>query len=239
MTLTDDLRQVRREALAPPPSLSLAEWADRHARVPMAGNAQPGPWRPFAYQREWLQVHVRPGGQDESSCMKSRENWIHAVFDPLRQLLHRARSVAGARCSAARERRRRLQSEARYCRLCWIRRRLFEICGDLRSRSSEQRVAKRVFKNGASIAFVGANSPNSFRRISARVVLFDECDAYPAEVGQEGDAIALGVKRSETFHDRRIVLGSTPTIKYESRIERAFLGSDMRRYPRALSALRS
>jgi phage terminase large subunit GpA-like protein len=49
-------------------------------------------------------------------------------------------------------------------------------------------------------------------------------------VGTEGDAVALGVKRSETFHDRRIVLGSTPTIKYESRIERAFLGSDMRRF---------
>ena len=35
---------------------------------------------------------------------------------------------------------------------------------------------------------------------------------------------------AETFYDRRLVLGSTPTIKYESRIEKAFNESDQRRF---------
>ncbi|WP_192881122.1 MULTISPECIES: terminase gpA endonuclease subunit, partial [unclassified Photorhabdus] len=46
----------------------------------------------------------------------------------------------------------------------------------------------------------------------------------------EGDQIALGTKRSETFWNRKIVLGSTPTVKGASRIEKSFGDSDQRYY---------
>jgi terminase, large subunit len=151
------------------------------------------------------------------------------LLDPLRVLLHRTGSKLGADRLAKRIRAEDF-SRSEILPALLDTPVLTEVAGDLRSRSTEQRVAKRVFKNGASVAFVGANSPNSFRRISARVVCFDECDAYPAEVGSEGDAIAPGIKRSETFHNRRVILGSTPTIKYESRIEKAFNESDARRF---------
>jgi terminase, large subunit len=229
MTALDDaLDRVMREALRPPPVLSLAEWADRHARVPVAGNAQPGPWRPFAYQRGWLEAMSDPLVKQVVVQKSARIGYtrclIHAASfyiaqDPSPVLVVLPRESDAEDFSRSEILPALLDTPA-----------LFEIAGDLRSRSSEQRVAKRVFKNGSSIAFVGANSPNSFRRISARVILFDECDAYPADVGSEGDAISLGVKRSETFHDRRIVLGSTPTIRHESRIEKAFNGSDRRRF---------
>lgn len=105
------------------------------------------------------------------------------------------------------------------------------IAGDLKSRSSNQTIQKRVFRNGASVSFVGANSPGGFRRITARIVLFDEVDGFPVSgAGVEGDQIALGTKRSETFWNRKIVMGSTPTVKGESRIEKAWLQSDQRRY---------
>jgi phage terminase large subunit GpA-like protein len=226
MTLADDLRQVRREALAPPPLLDLAEWADRHARVPVAGNALPGRWRPFRYQVEWMRAMTDPAVKQVVVQKSARIGYTRCLIhcasyyiaqDPSPVLVVLPRESDSEDFSRSEILPTLLDTPA-----------LFEICGDLRSRSSEQRVAKRVFKNGSSIAFVGANTPNSFRRISARVVLFDECDAYPAEVGTEGDAVALGVKRSETFHDRRIILGSTPTIRHESRIEKAFNGSDRR-----------
>ena len=229
MTALDDaLDRAMREALRPPPVLSLEAWADRYGRVPIAGNAQPGPWRPFAYQREWLRCMSDPAVKTMVVQKSARIGYTRALIhcasyyiaqDPAPVLVVLPRESDAEDFSRSEILPTLLDTPA-----------LFEICGDLRSRSSEQRVAKRVFKNGSSIAFVGANSPNSFRRISARVVLFDECDAYPADVGSEGDAIALGVKRSETFHDRRVILGSTPTIRHESRIERAFLGSDMRRF---------
>jgi phage terminase large subunit GpA-like protein len=226
--LDDALDRAMREALRPPPVLSLEEWADVHGRVPVAGNSQPGPWRPFAYQREWLRCMSDQAVKSIVIMKSARIGYTRCLIhcasyyiaqDPSPVLVVLPRESDAEDFSRSEILPTLLDTPA-----------LFEICGDLRSRSSEQRVAKRVFKNGSSISFVGANSPNSFRRISARVVLFDECDAYPAEVGSEGDAIALGVKRSETFHDRRIILGSTPTLKYESRIEKAFNGSDMRRY---------
>lgn len=108
---------------------------------------------------------------------------------------------------------------------------LADIAGDLKAKDSSQRVAKRVFRNGSSVSFVGANSPGGFRRITARIVLFDEVDGFPVGgAGDEGDQIALGTKRSETFWNRKIVLGSTPTIKDQSRIEKSFRASDMRRF---------
>ena len=61
--------------------------------------------------------------------------------------------------------------------------------------------------------------------------MFDEVDGYPSGgAGVEGDQIALGIKRSETFWNRKIALGSTPTVKGTSRIEKAYEESDQRRY---------
>lgn len=108
---------------------------------------------------------------------------------------------------------------------------LAAIAGDLKSRDSSQRVEKRSFRNGASVSFVGANSPGGFRRITARIVAFDEVDGYPVQgAGDEGDQIALGSMRSMSFWNRKIILGSTPTIDGVSRIQKAWNESDQRRY---------
>ena len=108
---------------------------------------------------------------------------------------------------------------------------LAEIAGDLKAKDANQRILKRAFRNGASVSFVGANSPGGFRRITARIVAFDEVDGYPATgAGDEGDQITLGTKRTESFWNRKIILGSTPTVKGVSRIEKAWAESDQRRY---------
>ena len=108
---------------------------------------------------------------------------------------------------------------------------LKEIVGDLKKKDSKQKINKRMFRNGASMAFVGANSPGGFRRITARVVMFDEVDGYPVMgAGKEGDQIKLGIKRTESFWNRKIIMGSTPTVKGESRIEKSYANSDQRKY---------
>ncbi|NBT52385.1 MAG: phage terminase large subunit family protein [Marivivens sp.] len=66
---------------------------------------------------------------------------------------------------------------------------------------------------GGTLSLVGANSPRGFRRVSRRVVLFDEVDGYPASAGSEGDQIKLGIKRTEYYWNRKIIAGSTPTVK--------------------------
>ena len=83
---------------------------------------------------------------------------------------------------------------------------------------------------GGTLSLVGANSPRGFRRVSRRVVLFDEIDGYPQSAGTEGDQIKLGIRRTEYYWNRKIVSGSTPTVKDFSRVERLYLGTDQRRY---------
>lgn len=108
---------------------------------------------------------------------------------------------------------------------------LADIAPDPKTRSGENTLLKKTMKNGASIALVGANSPGGFRRITVKIVLFDEVDGYPVGgAGSEGDQIALGTKRSETFWNRKIVAGSTPTIKGLSRIEKLYQEGDQRRF---------
>jgi len=89
--------------------------------------------------------------------------------------------------------------------------------GDSKSRSSGNTIAKKKYPGGI-LHIIGANSPRGFRRITVRLVLFDEVDGYPPSAGQEGDQIKLGIKRTETFWNRKIGLGSTPTNKGVSRI---------------------
>ncbi|MDE9480180.1 phage terminase large subunit family protein, partial [Xenorhabdus bovienii] len=86
-----------------------------------------------------------------------------------------------------------------------------------------QTIRKKTFSNGANLTLIGANSPGGFRRITCRIILFDEVDGYPSGgAGAEGDQISLGIKRSETFWNRKIVIGSTPTVRGTSRIEKSF-----------------
>jgi phage terminase large subunit GpA-like protein len=108
---------------------------------------------------------------------------------------------------------------------------LAAIAGDPKSKDSNQTILKKTLTNGASLTLVGANSPSGFRRITARVICFDEIDAYPVGgAGSEGDQIALGRARGISFWDRKVIIGSTPTIKGLSRIEKSWLESDQRKF---------
>lgn len=93
--------------------------------------------------------------------------------------------------------------------------------GSAKSRDSGNTITKKRYPGGI-MHIIGANSPRGFRRITVRLVLFDEVDGYPATAGSEGDQIKLGEKRSETFWNRKIGIGSTPTIKDMSRVDLSY-----------------
>lgn len=106
---------------------------------------------------------------------------------------------------------------------------LAAIAGNAKAKDSNQTILKKTFQNGANLTLTGANSPGGFRRITVRILAFDEVDGYPSGgAGSEGDQIGLGIKRTETFWNRKIILGSTPTVKGISRIEKAWEDSDKR-----------
>jgi phage terminase large subunit GpA-like protein len=83
---------------------------------------------------------------------------------------------------------------------------------------------------GGHITMAGANSPASLASRPIRIVLADEVDRYPVSAGTEGDPVNLARKRTTTFHNRKILLTSTPTLKGVSRIEYEYSQSDQRRF---------
>jgi len=100
---------------------------------------------------------------------------------------------------------------------------------EARSRDSDNTIRDKAYPGGR-LKVTGATSPKGLRRTPARVGLLDEIDGYPPSAGTEGDPIGLVRRRLTTFWNRKLVLGSSPTLKGLSRIERAFALSDQRYY---------
>lgn len=81
---------------------------------------------------------------------------------------------------------------------------------------------------GGSLKVLAAKSPRNFRRHNAKVVLFDEADAM--EPTSEGNPIDLGEKRTDSFVDRKIIIGSTPVLAETSNVLRSYERSDKRAF---------
>lgn len=84
----------------------------------------------------------------------------------------------------------------------------------------------RRFQGGGTLRVRSARAPRNLSRLTARKVYFDETDRY--EVTKEGDPITIAKKRTESFADRKHVMGSTPTEKSVSFICQAYENSDQR-----------
>jgi len=98
-----------------------------------------------------------------------------------------------------------------------------------RAKDSSNTILHKTFPGG-QIVLAGANSPTPLSSRPIRYCFPDEVDKYPPSAGKEGDPILLAVKRTRTFWNRKILMTSTPSIKGESRIEKAYEESDKRRY---------
>lgn len=227
--LIERLRLARAEALKPPPRLSLSQWAERHAYLSPETSADAGKFQAFAYQNGIMDAVTDPTVRQITVMKSARVGYTKILDHVVGYFVHQDPSpilIVQPRVEDAED-----YSKTEIAPMLRDTPVLAEIAGDLKAKDSSQRILKRVFRNGSSISFVGANSPGGFRRITARIIAFDEVDGYPAGgAGDEGDQIALGTKRSESFWNRKIILGSTPTLKGVSRIEKAWAESDQRHY---------
>jgi phage terminase large subunit GpA-like protein len=99
-----------------------------------------------------------------------------------------------------------------------------------KSRDSGNTILKKQFPGG-SWTFTGSNSPVSARSKSIRYLILDDLDGFVANVGGEGDPVALFEKRCDAFGSRKkIYKNSTPTLKDFSLIHREYLSSSQGRY---------
>jgi terminase, large subunit len=211
----------------PPPRLSLSQWADTHAVLSAESSAESGRWRTLPYQREIMDQFTTPQTEmvvwqksARVGATKIFNNLLgfHIHQDPCAMMVVQP-TVEDAEGYSKDEIAPMLRDTPV----------LQTLITDAKAKDGSNTILLKQFKNGATVQMVGANSARGFRRVSRRIVLFDEVDGYPAST-PEGDQIKLGIKRSEYFWNRKIGLISTPTLKGFSRIEKWFELSDQRRY---------
>lgn len=226
MELLERIRAVRAE-LCPPRRLDLVEWADTHFYLSPESAAEPGRWRTLPYQAGILRALADPAVEMVTWKKSARVGATklmtvvlayHIVEDPCPVLLVEP-TIEDAQGFSREE----LAPMVRDCPAVAERIALSS------TRVTDQTLLSKLFPGGI-LTLVGANSPRGFRRVSRRVVLFDEVDGYPPSAGAEGDQIKLGIARTTYYWNRKIFAASTPTIAGVSRIAAMFEEGDRRRY---------
>ncbi|WP_237387343.1 phage terminase large subunit family protein [Xenorhabdus sp. Sc-CR9] len=219
----------QRKTIRPPEPLSLSQWANTYAVLSKETSAQTGRFRSFAYQDGMMDAITDPKVMMVSVQKSARVGYTKILDHVIGYYLSHDPSpilVVQPREEDAED-----YSKTEIAPMLRDTPVLTEIAGDSKAKDSNQTIRKKTFSNGANLTLIGANSPGGFRRITCRIILFDEVDGYPSGgAGAEGDQISLGIKRSETFWNRKIVIGSTPTVRGTSRIEKSFHDSDQRYY---------
>lgn len=227
MNNLDRLERTTLSAFRPPRKLTLSEWADTYAFLSSESSAEGGRWHTLPYQKGIMDA-ISSNSVEQVTVMKSARvgyskilNHViayHIHQDPAPIMLVQP-TIEDAQGYSKEEIAPMLRDTP-----C-----LRGVVSDAKAKDGANTILQKQFPGG-TLSLVGANSPRGFRRVSRRVVLFDEVDGYPASAGSEGDQIKLGIRRTEYYWNRKIVAGSTPTVKDFSRVERMFQQTDQRRY---------
>lgn len=223
----DELWFEIQQAWAPPPRLTLSQWADEHAMLSAESSAEVGRWRTIPYQRGIMDAITDRQIESVTVMKSARIGWtkiinhacaFHMHYDPCPIMIVQP-TIGDAEGYSKDEIAPMLRDTPV----------LAGLVADSNRRDSGNTILHKQFPGG-QLRLVGADSPRGFRRVSVRFLAFDEVDGYAATAGEEGDQIKLGIRRTEYFWNRKILAGSTPTLDSTSRIKRRFERGDMRFY---------
>jgi terminase, large subunit len=213
-----------RAALRPPPRLNLSAWADEKFYLSAdAGAAEPGRWTCLPHQRAWMDAMTDPLIEQISIMKSARVGYTevikafigyHVDYDACPILV-----VQPTEDDAKGFSKESIEPMLRDVPTVGEKFAPFAL---------KNSMLHKRFRGGV-LQLAGARSPGNFRRVARRIVIGDEVDGYPPSAGREGDPIKLATRRSETFWNRKLVWGSTPTYAGVSRIEQLFLDGDQRR----------
>lgn len=221
-------REIARK-VAPPPRLTVSEWADEYRRLSPEASAEPGRWRtsrtPYlrgimdaANDTNVQTIVVMSSAQVGKTELLLNMIGYYIDYDPSPIMMvqpteHMAEAYSKDRLAPMFRDSPSLRSKVK----------------DVKSKDSGNTILHKKFPGG-QLTMGGANSPAGLASRPIRIVLLDEVDRYPVSAGSEGDPVELVSKRTTTFTNRKRVLVSTPTIKGASRIEVEYLDSTMEQW---------
>ena len=208
--------------VAPPPKLTISEWADANRILPET-SAEPGRWHTSRtpYLRAPMDAAGDPRVRKVVLMFASQTGKSEALNNIMGYYTgHDPSPIMMIQPS--------IELAEKYSKERLAP--MFALSGDLagkvsepKSRNSNNTILHKGFPGGFLI-MVGANAPRGLASYAVRVLLPDEVDGFPKSAGTEGDPIKLAEKRLTTFKDRNsiIVESSTPGVKGESVIERDY-----------------
>ena len=212
--------------LKPPPKLTLSEWADIYRMLTSESSAEAGRWQTSRapYQKEIMDAVSNPEVEKvvvmSSSQVGKTEiilNIIGYYIDYMPCPMMLVMPIEEMLKSFSKDRLAPMINATPT-----LRNKVF----DVKSKDSSNTMLHKKF-HGGHLTLVGANSAANLASRPIRVLLADEVDRFPEDVGGEGDPLKLAEKRTTTFWNRKLVYVSTPTIAGVSRIEKEFKNATM------------
>ncbi|KAB2970325.1 phage terminase large subunit family protein [Zoogloea sp.] len=224
------ISRVIKQTLQPPPKLKLSDWADTYRVIPAGTSSIPGRWRTdrAEYQREILDTISDDKTETVVLMIASQVGKSEALLNILGYFIHNDPSTILFVQDTVNEAQK--FSSERITKMFRDTPELAALTKETKEKGARDTMLMKQFLGG-TLYIGGANSPSALKSISARVLLCDEVDRYPASAGSEGNPVSLAINRTTNYeHNRKIVLVSSPGDTYTSEIYARYLQTDQREY---------
>lgn len=210
-------------ALRPPPLLQLSEWIETHMRLPEGVSSLPGKLTLWPYQRKIADAISDPDIERVTLVKSVRVGFTTLLTGTVGSYIANEPSPILALLPTEADCRDYVVSDLEP--IFDATPTLKGLMSDDTDEGSRNTLLSRRFPGG-SLKIVAAKSPRNLRRHNVRILLIDEADGM--EAGVEGNPIALAERRTLSFANRKIIMGSTPTIEETSNVLRSYALSDSR-----------
>ena len=220
---TSEMRRAAVQALRPPPRLDLATWVESAVHLPASLAAHPGRIRLWPHQTEIARSMGAPDVERVTVLKSARVGYTQLAVATLGNFVANDPAPILVVLPAEQDCRDLMVGniEPVFAESPALRAALAS------AESDRDTLFSRRFRGG-SLKLVSARSPRNLRGHTARVLVMDEVDAWEVDVRGEGDPVALAERRTATFGNRKIIMGSTPVHESTSRILRAWERGDRR-----------
>lgn len=230
-----DLNKIFRQQFKPPPKMNLVEWAEKFRILP-DNSAEPGKWKTSRVPPARLPMLSvsDPDVQEITimSCIQLMKTelmnnicfyYMHQEPSPIMYVAPK-KEIAEA------------WSKERFTKSISAMPELKELISGNR-RDQGNTILQKQFAGG-QLSIVSARNPDDLAMRACRIMLFDECDKYPINVGAgeagaggEGDPIAVAWGRATTFGRRaKKIVACSPTVQGRSRVEKEYLAGNQSTY---------
>ncbi len=195
------------EYLKPPENITVSEWADKYRLLDSKVTAIPGPWRTYYvpylkdimnefnnYETEEI-IFVKPTQVGGTEALQNMVGYV-IQQDPAPTMIVYPTDKLAESISDNRLKPMLLSTPT------------------LRMRYKESESSKLEYQfEGMYLSLVGSNSPSSLASKPIKYLFLDEVDKYPGASKREADPISLARERTKTFHNSKVFITSTPTLK--------------------------